>query len=101
MLAPSTLPVQFAEWNRREGSPFGRASRRDRILGRLVGGVRRRGAFAWQGNSTTRHFEFPWAYEQVTSQGRELDILEIGGGLSGLQFVLAREGHHVRNLDPG
>lgn len=101
MLAPSTLPGQFAEWNRREGAPFGRVSRGERILGRLGGGVRRRGAFAWQGNSTTRRFEFPWAYHEVTSQGREQDILEIGGGLSGLQFVLAREGHHVTNLDPG
>ena len=30
-----------------------------------------------------------------------MTIVEIGGGLSGLQFVLASEGHAVTNIDPG
>ena len=45
-------------------------------------------------------FEYPWAFEVL--EAREgLDVLEIGGGLSGLQFVLARSGCRVVNVDPG
>jgi SAM-dependent methyltransferase len=33
--------------------------------------------------------------------GDALDIVEVGGGLSGLQFLLARSGHRVTQVDPG
>lgn len=46
-------------------------------------------------------FEYPWAYHAIRRRGSGLRILEVGGGLSGLQFVLAREGNHVVNVDPG
>jgi hypothetical protein len=60
-----------------------------------------RGLFAWQTDSTTQVFEYPWAHEQISARGKALTIVEIGGGLSGLQFVLVREGHDITNVDPG
>jgi hypothetical protein len=63
--------------------------------------VRSRGPFAWQTNNTTREFEYPWVYFTIESFGKKLDIVEIGGGLSGMQFVLAVAGHRVTNVDPG
>jgi SAM-dependent methyltransferase len=59
------------------------------------------GPFAWQGNSCTRAFEYPWVYDQISRVGRKLTIVELGGSLSGMQFVLAAEGHRVINIDPG
>jgi SAM-dependent methyltransferase len=60
---------------------------------------RARGPFGFQGNTTTRTYEYPWAYHQLADLG-SARILEIGGALSGLQFVLARRGHEVHNVDP-
>lgn len=82
MIAPHNLPDHYAEWNDRLGAPFG-------------------GMFAWQTNNRSREFEYPWAYHQIREAGERLRIVEIGGGLSGLQFALAREGHSVINVDPG
>jgi SAM-dependent methyltransferase len=65
------------------------------------GEARSRGPFGWQGNNSTRVFEYPWAYHAIRRAGSNLRILEVGGGLSGLQFVLAREGYFVVNVDPG
>src|SRR4051794_23662588 len=101
MLAPRILPESYAEWNRRHHAPNGRILRGERFLGRLHAGVRCRGPFAWQENVSTRAFEFPWVYERISAQGSALEILEIGGGLAGLQYVLAGEGHDVTNVDPG
>ena len=58
------------------------------------------GPFAWQSNNSIRKFEYPWAYHTIRRQGSHLRVLEVGGGLSGLQFVLAAEGDEVINLDP-
>lgn len=58
-----------------------------------------RGSFAFQNNSPTRAYEYPWAYYQMAGLGPSR-ILEIGGALSGLQFVLAKDGHEVHNVDP-
>jgi SAM-dependent methyltransferase len=101
MLAPRTMPPSFAAWNRRHAAPAGRVLRGERILGKLDAGVRYRGPFAWQENSSTRAFEFPWVHQQVSAEGSSLEVLELGGGVAGLQFVLAGEGHRVTNVDPG
>jgi SAM-dependent methyltransferase len=61
---------------------------------------RLRGPFGIQENNTVREFEYPWAYF-ATPRRPGLDVLEIGGGLGGFQFVLAREGCRVVNVDPG
>jgi SAM-dependent methyltransferase len=103
MIARRQLPAPYKAFNHRWHAPLGPpAGRRARILGtRSKAGIRLRGPFAWQPNNTTRAFEFPWAYEQVMGFGRGLTVLEIGGGMSGLQFVLAHEGQQMINVDPG
>jgi 2-polyprenyl-3-methyl-5-hydroxy-6-metoxy-1,4-benzoquinol methylase len=101
MIAPRELPPDFAKWNRRWGAPHGRrvpVPRRFRFS-RLAN--RYRGRFAHQQNSETRAFEYPWAHAAIARHGEALKIVEIGGGLSGMQFVLSSEGHHVINIDPG
>ncbi len=101
MIAPRDLPPAFDAWNHRWHAPFGRRGRVARILG-----DRRRGPFAFQANNGTRVFEYPWAYTAIANHraargGRALTIVELGGSLAGLQWVLAREGHRVINVDPG
>jgi SAM-dependent methyltransferase len=64
------------------------------------------GPFAYQPNNSTRQFEYPWAYSKIVEHhaaqgGRPLRIIDIGGSLGGLQWVLARDGHEVITVDPG
>ena len=103
MLARRALPWQFVRWNRKWGAPSGR-------MGRLVSRLPMRqslanglapvlGPFAYQSNSSTRTYEYPWAYYTLRPRPGER-ILEIGGALSGLQFALARAGSEVHNVDP-
>jgi SAM-dependent methyltransferase len=54
-----------------------------------------------QPNSETRRFEYPWAFDRLSQLIGGKNILEIGGGLSGFQWVLARSGYAVTNVDPG
>src|ERR1700733_12666156 len=121
MLARRELPGQYEDWNVAWGAPWGRravASPLDcgrsekvvRYLERLPRKVRMpvlrsatmnraRGPFAFQPNSSTRAYEYPWAFFQL--QGLpDSRVLEIGGALSGLQFVLAKSGYEVHNVDP-
>jgi hypothetical protein len=46
-------------------------------------------------------FEYPWAYTQLVSRLQRGTIVEVGGSLSGLQFVLAKRGFDMINVDPG
>jgi 2-polyprenyl-3-methyl-5-hydroxy-6-metoxy-1,4-benzoquinol methylase len=101
VLAPRTLPAVYAAWNKTWQAPDGRQLITPTRFRHAAPVIRYRGPFAWQPNSSTRVFEYPWAHEQVVTHGSKLNIVEIGGGLSGLQFVLAGEGHHVTNVDPG
>ena len=101
MLARRDLPPAYADWNRRWAAPFG--SHWTRRIGRrwwtwpvaasLVG------PFAFQGNNDTRAFGYPWAFETLEPRAG-LNVLEIGGSLSGFQFVLDRAGCRVVNVDP-
>ena len=103
MLARRNLPDQYAQWNRTWGAPYRRrwplpvTSYKKLKSYSLV--QRLCGPFAFQGNSTTRAYEYPWAYHQLDSLGPSR-IVEIGGAFSGLQFVLAKDGHEVHNVDP-
>jgi 2-polyprenyl-3-methyl-5-hydroxy-6-metoxy-1,4-benzoquinol methylase len=101
MLARRDLPHEYAAWNRTWGAPYGRRSPAVVLLSSLGGRWTRhaRGPFAFQGNTTTRTYEYPWAYHQLANLSASR-ILEIGGALSGLQFVLAKHGHEVHNVDP-
>ncbi|MCS6798825.1 MAG: class I SAM-dependent methyltransferase [Myxococcota bacterium] len=103
VIARVPLPPHYVRWNRRWGAPSGRALARRLVPRRWRTWrwfARACGPFAFQGNNTTREFEYPWAFEQVDPRPG-LRVLEIGGGYSGLQFVLARHGCDVVNVDPG
>ena len=102
MLAPRILSGPYQRWNSKWGAPEGRWWTRviDRRYWTTHGVASLVGPFAFQPNNDTRAFEYPWAFEALgVSKG--LHVLEIGGGLSGLQFVLARSGCKVTNVDPG
>jgi len=105
MLARRTLPPEYAAWNKKWGAPWGHAAS-VRGLGAMARwtGVNYQlapffGPFAYQINSSTRTYEFPWTYYEVRPASGQR-VLEIGGALSGLQFVLARAGCEVHNVDP-
>ncbi len=102
MLARVEMPPSFRQWNRKRGAPYGF---------RWVNHIPRRywtwpfvakmvGCFAFQENNSTRRCEFPWVFEALDIFPGA-SVLEIGGGLSGLQFVLSRCGCEVTNVDPG
>jgi SAM-dependent methyltransferase len=58
------------------------------------------GPFAFQpDNNATRIFEYPWAYFAVPIAS-EHTIVDLGGSLGGLQFVLSKTGARVINVDP-
>lgn len=102
MLAPRILPEAFQRWNSKWGAPEGRSWSRviDRRYWTTRGVASVVGPFAFQPNNDTRAFEYPWAFEALELT-KGLHVLEIGGGLSGFQFVLARSGCRVTNVDPG
>lgn len=107
MLARARLPQAFVDWNASWGAPFG-FGRNDlaahaRGLDRRVnpeGLLRRHGPFVLQPSSSTRRYEYPWAYAEL-SRPDVRQVVEVGGGLSGLQFVLSHDGREVINVDPG
>ena len=105
MLARRTLPDEYKSWNDRWGAPSGYGSPAARRLHSLAPSLTERfprlgGPFAFQQNNETRTYEFPWAFfaAPVTPGMR---VVEIGGSLSGFQFVLAKSGARVINVDPG
>lgn len=110
MLARRDLPPDYGGWNARWGAPWGRNEKLVEYVERLPQEIRSavlrsdrmnraRGPFAFQPNTSTRDYEYPWAFHQVNALGPSR-VLEIGGALSGLQFVLAKSGHDVHNVDP-
>jgi SAM-dependent methyltransferase len=58
------------------------------------------GPFAFQASNETRYVEFPWAFHAAPVQPGS-NVVEIGGGLTGFQFVLSKCGARVINVDPG
>ena len=101
MLAPVVLPPEYEQWNRRWHAPFGRSVPFKGSLAWSRPVLKFRGPFVFQPNSITRRFEYPWAHAQIRSRITAGTIVEVGGGMSGFQFVLAREGYDVINVDPG
>ena len=102
MLAPAHLPLRYRLFNLKWGAPNGRIVRaflsREQRATPL--GAKLVGCFAFQGNNTTRRFEYPWAFEALQLK-RGLRILEVGGSLSGFQFAIDRAGCDIDNVDPG
>src|SRR5581483_447740 len=103
MIARRKLPVDLATWNTKWRAPFGPSSARVRAMVRRSGIQHRLarflGPFAYQSNSSTRIYEYPWTYKMIQPRPG-MKVLELGGALSGLQFVLAKEGCEVHNVDP-
>jgi SAM-dependent methyltransferase len=100
------IPERYLAWNRRRGAPAGRrgAARVRQVFGersRLA--LRYGGEYAHQAwNNDTRTLEYPYVFAKVIKYtGPGAHLVEIGGGLSGLQFTLARAGRAVVNVDPG
>ena len=101
MIGRRPLPKEYDEWNWRWGAPFGYAvAHRVALPDRLARPEAMFGPFGFQANSDTRVFEYPWAYYAAATKPG-MRVLEAGGGTSGLQFVFAREGCEVVNVDPG
>ena len=106
MLGPRRLPPEYAAWNKRWGAPFGFPFAQE-LLDQLdqtnmpfARAASLAGPFAFQSNNSTREFEYPWAYHQIDHSGPR-DIIDVGGGITGMQFVLSLLGHRVQTVDPG
>jgi 2-polyprenyl-3-methyl-5-hydroxy-6-metoxy-1,4-benzoquinol methylase len=110
MLAKRELPLDFQRFNGRWGAPNGKANIPIKLIELLPQSLRQpikrgdrycrsRGPFAFQPNTSTRSYEYPWAYHELAELPPSR-ILEVGGALSGLQFVLAKNGHEVHSVDP-
>jgi SAM-dependent methyltransferase len=103
MLAQAALPERYRQWNERHGAPFGRPVPKRRLLDyfqRPKSREQLQGPFSIQINNTTREFEYPWAFESAQLKPG-MRVVELGGGLSGFQFVLDQSGCYVVNVDPG
>jgi len=102
VLAASEIPQEYLRWNRLWHAPFGRSCCKliPRHFRAQTGIAQLCGLFAMQPNNDTRVFEYPWVSSMLQAQ-KDMQILEIGGGVSGMQFMLDRVGCHVTNVDPG
>jgi 2-polyprenyl-3-methyl-5-hydroxy-6-metoxy-1,4-benzoquinol methylase len=109
MIARKRLPTEFEAWNDTWGSPFGYRGNRlyregvmpQRVVAEAVLNPADPdfGPFAFQMNSDTRVYEYPWAFSTAKPEPG-MRVLDIGGGVSGLQYVLAKSGCEVTNFDP-
>ncbi len=103
MLATKSLPENYRHWNLVHGAPHGYTRHRWSLFRSLIPDSlweRMRGPFAFQGNNSIRAFEYPWAFHAAGLEPG-MKVLEIGGGLSGFQFVLGSMDCRVVNVDPG
>jgi len=103
MLAPREISDEYQAWNTKWGAPFGYPGS-EKILGLtdlpLVHRARLAGPFAFQANNTTRHFEYPWVFDQMIHTN-PATIVDVGAGITGFQFILGKLGHRVYSVDPG
>lgn len=110
MLARWPLCEKFQAFNKKWGAPAGsklnRVASREELIFRMADRIildpfpRFRGHFGFQANNTTRVFEYPWCYF-ASDLKAGMRAVEIGGSLSGFQFVLSKVGVEVINVDPG
>ncbi len=101
VIGRNVLPDLYRRWNEVWGAPFGRPV--PTWIRRLPASTdrvdRRAGPFSFQPNNSTRTWEYPWAWHAVPLTPG-MRVVDLGGGLSGLQFVLALSGATVLNIDP-
>jgi hypothetical protein len=100
MLAPHKIPAEFLTWNKTHHAPFGRENEWAKRWLRQSSYEKYCGPFAVQANNSSREFEYPWAFH-ATPIEKGQRVLEIGGGLSGFQFLLDKFGCKLVNVDPG
>ena len=111
MLARREMPKEYRRWNRAWGVPDGKhltvvgtVERLPRSAEKAVlrsAAVRRSNAARSPSRRTRRpvRTSIPGPTISWPALGPSR-VLEIGGALSGLQFVLAKDGHEVHNVDP-
>jgi SAM-dependent methyltransferase len=103
MLAPRYLSDADLRWNAEWGAPFGYDGA-EQIKNSVdvppIQRYRMAGPFAFQSNNTTRYYEYPWVYSQI-DHNQSRAIVDVGAGLTGMQFVLSKIGHRVFCVDPG
>jgi len=110
VLARLPLHDRFKEFNCKwcapEGSRLYQFTKKRAAIQRTVENVlynpfpRLRGYFSFQLNNTTREYEYPWCF-YATDLRAGMRAVDIGGSLAGFQFVLAKHGLEVINVDPG
>lgn len=101
MIGRRLLQSEHKSWNRRWRAPYGSQLRyafkvlplQAESFARLLG------PFAFQPNSKTRTFEYPWAFHAVPV-GKGSRVVDVGGALSGFPFTLSAAGCEVINVDP-
>jgi 2-polyprenyl-3-methyl-5-hydroxy-6-metoxy-1,4-benzoquinol methylase len=108
MIARKRLPAEFEAWNEAWGAPYGYRGNQLYRQGLLPDEAQAEallnptdpdfGPFAFQRNSDTRVFEYAWAFSAAKPEAG-MSVLDIGGGTSGLQYVLAKTGCAVTNCD--
>lgn len=100
MIGRQALPDRYQEFNARWGAPYGHAAAATAPLQkRLDNPTTEYGPFAYQIASGTRVFEYPWIFYNADLRPG-LRVLDVGGCVGGLQFVMAMEGCDVVNVDP-
>jgi len=102
LIATRQLPPAYVRWNDRWGAPFGHQQLSRRLVARFAPSSVRPavlGPFSVQLNNEPRVYEYPWAYHAVPVQPGTL-VVDVGAGLSGFQFVLARAGARAIAVDP-
>ncbi|MFH8404405.1 class I SAM-dependent methyltransferase [Streptomyces sp. NPDC018019] len=101
MLARKELPAPYAEFNRSTGAPGRHMSQDGRTPQQRLADPdpRRFGLFGFQVPSDTRAFEYPFAATRIAAE-QGLRVLDVGAGLSGLQFLLSGQGCKVTTVDP-
>jgi 2-polyprenyl-3-methyl-5-hydroxy-6-metoxy-1,4-benzoquinol methylase len=101
MIARRSTPQQYRDWNAKWGAPFGHTVPDARTVECRLDAPdpARYGLFGFQHNSATRIFEYPWAFHTARLEPG-YKVMDVGAGISGFQFVLARSGCEVVNVDP-
>lgn len=109
MIGRKRLAPELAAWNEQWGAPFGYAGNKKFNEGRPpYASIREAfhdprnpdlGPFGFQNNSYTRIHEYPWAF-LAASLEPGMRVVDVGGGISGFQYVAAKHGCDVVNVDP-
>jgi ubiquinone/menaquinone biosynthesis C-methylase UbiE len=102
MILPREISIEYQQWNKRWHAPWGNPRFTARIPKRFHFNIlagKMIGMFAYQLNSDSRCLEYPWAFYSA-NLNRNMDVLDVGGGLSGFSFCLNKLHMHCTVVDP-